>query len=311
MRRAVPFLGVVWGVSWGQAIWVEKAGEHSAPSFSAQVYRLSAERWVLFFKVNLAPWLPYVFDTTLSVRLQVQTKEGIIAETLFTLPAAPEWSGSIEGHFPERLAGQMTILYLSFPDAPGGVYHARVFWRSGYTPIWVEATSTILDLPVRLRTQSGETKLAMPGDSLWNLVFSPAKVDTTIPPPPYVLRSSKKSRLRVEIGCAWHLRGDTSTVFWTCREAPLPYAPSKGSSFTPSPSEWNTAYRLFSDIKPGERSDRGMVYLFYGLPPVRLHTPYQEIWVYPEAGLSFHFVWKGGTWELIRRLEYQSIWHRR
>ncbi|MCX8111779.1 MAG: hypothetical protein N3E49_01080 [Bacteroidia bacterium] len=311
MRRAVLFLGLALGFSWSQPVWIERQNEQVSPPLRAQAYRIGLDEWVLFLKVELEAWLPYAFDTVIPTKLQVYTEEGLAAETLITLPTVPQWKGSVKGRFPPSLGGEMTALYLSFPDAPQGTFHTRVYWRSGCTPIWVESETSILKPPIYLRNIKGEVWQASPGDSLWHVAFEAAKVDTTVPLPPYVLRTSKRPYPPAHMDCAWYLRGDTSSPFWTCEGEPFRYKLPKPSRTTPSLSDWRAAYRLFSDKKVGERTDRGLVYLFYGPPPLRLHTPAREVWVYPQEQVSYHFVWEKGSWRLIRRLEYQSVWKRR
>ncbi len=311
MKRAVRCVGLLLGSSLAQPVWIERASEHLAPPLQAQTYRLAPEEWVVFLSVNMESWLPYAFDTLIPVKFQIVAEEGMVAETIFTLPVASEWSGFVVGRFPARLAGQMTALYLSFPDAPTGSLHTRVFWRTGYTPIWIETARTSFQPPVRVRNLTAVLGWASPGDSLWHIAFQPAAVDTSIPIVPYVLRRPKRKPPITHSGGAWYLRGDTSMPFWESGKDPLRYEIPSGAPRQPASDDWYEARSLFSDKKPGERSDRGLIYLFYAKPPLRLHTPTREVWVYPQAGVSFHFIWEGGTWRLLRRLEYQSIWRRR
>lgn len=311
MRRAVICLVLAVGRAFSQPVWIERSSERASPPLQVQVYRLTPEEWILFLQVNMETWLPYAFDTVVPVRMQVHTEEGLAAETLLSLPAQPIWSGAVRGHFPSTLAGQMTVITLSYSDAPTGPFQTRAYWQSGYTTHWIESVTVMLAPPVRIYSLSGESWLALPGDSLWQMVFSPAAVDTSLPELPFVIRRGRRPPLPVPCKCAWYMRGDSSVIFWTCEKPFPPYRLPVASRNTPRAEDWQEAHRLFSDRKPGERTDRGLVYLFYGQPPLRLYTPTQEVWVYPREGVSFHFVWEKGTWRLLRRMEYQGLWNRR
>ncbi|MCS6894677.1 MAG: GWxTD domain-containing protein [Bacteroidia bacterium] len=312
MKQAVHYLLIVLGANYAQPLWIERAKEHQEPApFRAQVYHIGTQEWVLFIHVDMEPWLPYAFDTVLTAKLQVFTEKGLFAETLLTLPAINRWNGFLRGRFSESLSGQMTAIYLSSVDAPHEAYCTRAYWTSSRTTAWIEAESEILRPPIRVWNSDGQNWVIQPRDSLWGEFFTPASVDTSIPLPPYVLRSPKRARPPVQMNCAWYLKGDTTRIFWTCDER-RPFYPCPGASFEAPPAEmWREAYLRFSDRKPGERTDRGMIYLFYGPPNLRILSPKREIWVYPEENISFHFVWENGGWRLVRRLEYQSLWKRK
>lgn len=311
MRRVALYLALLVGDRYAQALWIERAADRLSPPAEVQTYRLSAEEWVVWVRLDLQGWLPYVFDTVLQVRLQAYTEKGIVVDTSFTLPTVPQWRGALRGRFPPALAGEMVSLYFSYSEAPSEPLHARTHWAAQSLPFWIESEAAHLRAPVRLQTVEGSIYEAMPGDSVWHLFFQAACVDTTRPLPPYLLSAPRKRPPCTEIGCAWHLRGDTTRVFWTCGERYLLYGAPGGSLPLPPLKRWQEAHRMFSQRKPGERSDRGMIYLFYGEPSLRLLTPTREVWVYPQENVSFHFIWEKGDWRLIRRLEYQGIWRRK
>ncbi|MEN3040761.1 MAG: GWxTD domain-containing protein [Bacteroidia bacterium] len=312
MKKLVLWLLIASGAKYAQPIWIERPkGAQEHPLFRVQVYHIGWSDWVLFLQVEAEPWLPYSFDTTLTVRLQVFTEKELAAETLVTLPAISHWEGFLRGRFPELLSGQMTAICISATDAPHEAYCTQAYWPSGRTMAWIEAAEAVLRPPVRVQTLGGESWVTSPGDSLWIEIFIPAAIDTSTPLPPYVLRSRQRRSSPVLLGCAWYLKGDTTRVFWTC-EAKRSFYPCPGATMSPPPPEtWSEAYLRFSDQKPGERTDRGMVYLFYGAPRLRLLSPRREIWIYPEENVSFHFVWEKGSWQLVRRLEYQNLWKRK
>ncbi|MCS7297982.1 MAG: GWxTD domain-containing protein [Bacteroidia bacterium] len=311
MKKAATWLLLSGGVSWSQPFWIERLSERFSPPFQAQVYRLSLDTWAIVLRIHMEAWLPYVFDTLIPLQLQISTAKGWTVETLITLPPVPQWEGSIIGRFPASLAGEMTTLSIHFSEAPEGPLYTRTHWRSGYTPIWIESVSCVLSPPVRLRSAEGRSWIASPGDSLWKAVLLPAEVDTSIPALPYLVGRHRRSPPLVGLDCAWYLRGDTTQVFWTCGENRLFYSLRGSRHTSPPPSRWQEAYQLFSDKKPGERSDRGLIYLFYGPPPLRLLSSHREIWVYPEENVSFHFMWEKGEWQLMRRLEYKAIWEKK
>ncbi|MCX7606648.1 MAG: hypothetical protein N2170_05205 [Bacteroidia bacterium] len=307
MRVAVLWLCLVL-VADAQDIWIERASPDMGSKFSVQIFRIDTSWWVLCLQVKLEEWLPYAFDTVISVSLRVQSEKGEAAETTFSLPARPIWEGSLGWYTSSISPGSMVALYLSCPEASEGPLYARALWPCICTPNWVETSTCVLRLPVKVRYRDVFVGQALPGDSIWSAIFVPADVDTTPPAPPYLLRPYRKRSKSVPSPCAWYLKGDSSRIFWTCRWPPANYASPGATLPPPSAEKWEVAFHRFSDIKSGERSDRGLIYLFYGTPPILLLTPVREVWVYPREGVSFHFFYEGGTWHLQRRLEYQSVW---
>ncbi|MEN2993568.1 MAG: GWxTD domain-containing protein [Bacteroidia bacterium] len=300
---------LVGGVNRAQGVWIERGAEREAPPLVGRLYRTAPREWVFYCQIRLEPWLPYVFEGKVPVLWSFTTAEGLKVDTLVHLPYEPVWAGAIQAHLPSEMAGNNLGVQASCTEAPGLSYYCNVWCPEGISRGWVEAFTPVLTPPVRVHLDS-LAGLARPGDSLWQRVFCPAQVDTTPPLPPYVVRRRRRPPKPVYLGCTWYLRGDTTQIFWTCSEPLPPYRlPSAAQK------HWRQraplAYQRFSAHKPGERSDRGLIYLVYGEPSLRLLTPQQETWVYLPLQLSFYFRAVGGDWELVRRLEYQGWWERR
>ncbi len=290
-----------------QELWIARSSEGWGTAFQAQVYRPTASEWALVLEVNMQRWLPYGFDTVIPLHLSVVGEKGLMAETTFTLPAQPVWRGPVAWQAPVALAGQVTALYLRCPEGPEDPLYTRAYWPEAITPDWVASPSLILSLPALLYTAQGETLRVQPGEPGWERAFLPARIDTSLPLPPYLLRK-KPPKVLVSSPCAWYLRGDTTRVFWSCPWPATSYPCPGASRPSPPDSVWKKAFAYFSDRKPGDRSDRGLIYLFYGEPTLRLLTPTREVWVYLRQEVSFHFSYRAGSWELLRRLEYQRLW---
>lgn len=305
MRRVAGLLALL-AVAKPQLLWIERSGEREKPPLLAQAYCVSPQEWVIVAELDLAPWLPYAFDTLLPVRVQLATEEGTFAETTLALPPISKWKGYWRWYLPGAPRQSWVALYAESPDAPEGPWFTRLRWPQKPLPLWVESASPHLSLPVRLH-EIGKSWIELsPSDSAWKRFFTPALVDTALPLPPYV-QKRPRSQI-VPCPCAWYLREDTTRVWWTCAWPHRTY-PAPGGSLPPPPeNRWEESFLQFSDRKPGDRSDRGLLYLFYGPPPVRLLTLQSEVWVYPDANASFHFVYEEGTWRLLRRLEYQGLW---
>jgi hypothetical protein len=99
------------------------------------------------------------------------------------------------------------------------------------------------------------------------------------------------------------VRGDTTQVLWTCGLAGPP--PKK---LNLPPTHRPDAQKHFSGFRPGDRTDRGLIYAKWGPPDLRLYTTSMETWVYARTKISFTFERKGHEWVLQRRLEYQAVW---
>lgn len=308
MKRAVLYGVALVALSKAQELWIARPSEGWDTAFQAQAYRIAENKWVLVLRAQVQPWLPYAFDTLMPLHLSLVAEGGVKAETTFMVPAQPLWQGFLEWTLPISLAGRMGALYLHCAEGPPDPLYTRVYWPEAITPTWVESPTSVLSLPVRLHTAAGETLWVQPGQPGWEKGFLPARIDTSVPLPPYVLRK-KPTKAVVPSPCAWYLRGDSARIFWSCAWPGTPY-PCPGAK-RPAPPEaaWKAASLYFSDQKPGERSDRGLIYLFYGEPTLRLLTPTREIWVYLHQEVSFHFSYRAGSWELLRRLEYQRVWN--
>lgn len=293
-----------------QVLWIERASEASSPPLQAQAYRISPEEWVFAVKLNLTSWLPYGFDSSVPIRAELIDEKGPLAETLFTVPLEPHWQGSWRWKLTHQPHSAWVGLQVSCPEAPEEPFFTRFVWPVELTGFWIESASTLLTPPVEVKRPDGTAEKVSPGQARWEAYFVPAPVDTSLPLPPYVLKRKKKPPF-VSSSCAWYLRGDTSRVFWTCRWPARPYAAPGGTLPQPAPDQWEAAFQRFSDRKPGDRSDRGLIFLFVGEPPLRLLTLSSEVWVYPEERLSFHFVYEEGSWKLVRKLEYQGLWKKR
>lgn len=291
-----------------QEIWIERSTERLPPKLSAQAFRLSSTEWVIVASLPLEAWLPYAFDSLLPVQARLVRDQTVLAETTLAFPTSHTWQGSWRWKLPLSQGGEWVGLYMSCPDAPEGPYFTRVFLPVVITSAWIEAPTPHLSNILQVCESEGKKIQLRLGDTLWRQYFSPALVDTSLPLPPYVLKTLKRS-VRSPSPCAWHWMGDTTRVFWTCFWPGNPYpAPGASSRTIPPIERWREAFFLFSEGKPGDRTDRGLVYLFWGPPPLRLLTLSSEVWVYPHENVSFHFVYRGGGWQLLRKLEYQAVW---
>lgn len=290
-----------------QGFWIERSEEWATQPLQAMAYQIAPQKWAVVASLALEEWLPYAFDTTIAVRFQLADEKAIVAETTLSLSARSHWQGYFFWQLPEKLKKNAFFLIATPTEGPESKYATWLFWPEAITPLWIEQATPFLGDSVRLHWGEGPARLSRRGDSLWQKAFRPALVDTSLPLPPYVLKKPKKTQ-KVFSPCAWYLGGDTSRIFWSCVWPGRPY-PAPGASFpAPPQSVGKEAFFRFSDIKPGERTDRGLVFLFLGMPSVRLRSPTQEIWVYPEREVSFYFSFSGGTWVLSRRLEYQALW---
>lgn len=295
----------IWSRSIAQEVWLHRGSEVSFPLLQARAYRISAKEWVLYMRADLERWMPYVFDSVFSVRLSLHSDKGLEAEATLTLPAQRHWQGAWRGELPPRLADKPFILRLSYPEAAEDFLFTWIYLPKGITGLWIASAENVFSTPVLIYDTLSKTYPLSAQDTLWLQFFEPAEVDTSAPLLPYIQRKLRKAKLSPHSG-AWYLRGDSSQVFWQG------YQPTRyGALANVADSLLQRAFQLFSDTKPGERSDRGLVYLAWGLPPVEILSPFHCIWVYPEKGLTFHFRWRRGTWQLDRRLEYQAAWQSR
>jgi hypothetical protein len=272
-------------------------------------YRITPQKWALVCALDLEEWLSYAFDSTIAVHFRLVDEKALVAETTLALPVAPRWEGYFFWELPKQPEKNAFFLLATLAEGPESSYAAWLSWPETITPLWVEKATPFLGDSVRLHWREGPALLSRQGDSLWQATFRPASVDTSLPLPPYVLKKPKKTP-KVFSLCAWYLRGDTTRVFWRCVWPARPYPAPGASLSSPPPNAWREAFYRFSDIKPGERTDRGLIFLFLGAPSVRLRSPTQEIWLYPEREASFYFSFSGETWVLRRRLEYQALWKR-
>ncbi|MCS7189320.1 MAG: GWxTD domain-containing protein [Bacteroidia bacterium] len=310
MRRVALWANLILIGAEAQPIWIERGSEVFSSSLLAQAYRISLSEWALVLEVHTENWLPYAFDTLLSLTLQIVEEKDTLAETTFVIPAALQWRGSLVGTFQNIRPGKATGLYVFPSDLPEQLAFTRVYWPAAITPTWIESATNIISSTITLCRKGMPPITATIGDSMWQAVLLPAKVDTTLPLPPYVIRKERKTSW-VPSPCAWSLKGDSTRIFWTCRWPPYPYeGAGLLSSSSISSEKWNTAFQRFSDKKPGDRTDRGLIYLFYAPPPVRLLTPTREVWIYPEKEVSFYFFLEEGSWKLRRHLEYQNLWRK-
>ncbi|MCS6789462.1 MAG: hypothetical protein NZ580_00570 [Bacteroidia bacterium] len=295
----------IWSRSIAQEVWLLRGPEVSYPPLQARAYRTTAKEWVIYLRADLERWMPYVFDSVFSVKITLHSDKGIEAEGTLTLPAQRHWQGVWRSELPPRLAGKPFILRLSFPEAAEDFLFTWIYLPKAVTGSWIASSDNVLSSFISLHDTFGRAYKISPQDSLWQIFLHPAEVDTSAPLLPYIQRKAEKSKPVPHPG-AWYLRRDSSQVFWHGYQ-PAPY------SLLPKVTDslLQRAFQLFSDTKPGERSDRGLVYLAWGPPPVEILSPFHRIWVYPEKGWSFHFRWRKGTWHLDRKLEYQAAWQNR
>ncbi len=273
----------------------------SSPALWTRTSRIDSTLWAWTIQVKLSDWEDYAFDTLIEVRFRLHSEEKkTYADTVIALPMGALWRGSFLWPLSSDLAAQWIYLEAAPKEVPELALYARVYLPAGIAKAHVESLSALLSLPTALRLRDGRSLSLTPQDTLWSQFFEPALVDTALPALPYVLTSTKVRWIRIP--CAWHLRGDTAQVFWTCG------LPAPTYTKRPNPT-WQTEARfLFSDRKPGERTDFGLIYTAWGPPPLRLYTTTYETWVYPAQKLSFQFQREGSTWRLQRRLEYQAVW---
>lgn len=268
----------------------------------AKAFRIDSLRWVVVGRVEMAYWLDYAFDSLIQVRFRLYGEDNqLLAETLLALSSQPTWQGHFHWSLSPTLSDKWVYLEV-FPEAfPEGACYTRLYLPGGIVQGYLLVTGAWLSPPITFFTLGGGAYQVMPGDSLWGVFFEPARVDTSWPPLPYVL--SKSTRRRVYTPCAWHLKGDTTQVFWTCT---LPGNPPKKLSLNPT---WRQeARQRFSALKPGDRTDFGLIYASLGPPDLRIYTTTLETWVYVRQKLSFVFDRQGQDWVLQRRIEYQAVW---
>ncbi len=272
------------------------------PPLEVKAFRIDSLQWAVVGRIEMANWLDYAFDSLIQVRFRLYGEDKqLLADTLLALPSQPTWQGHFHWLLSPALSDKWVYLEV-FPDVlPEGAYHTRLYLPAGKVEGYPLSPGAWLTPPITIIAMGVHTYQVMSGDSLWQVFFEPARVDTSWPPLPYVLRKSIPRR--VYTPCAWHLKGDTTQVFWTCA---LPGNPPKKLSLNPT---WRQeARQRFSALKPGDRTDFGLIYASLGPPDLRLYTTTLETWVYTRQKLSFIFDRQGQDWILQRRIEYQAVW---
>ncbi len=75
-----------------------------------------------------------------------------------------------------------------------------------------------------------------------------------------------------------------------------------------------TVNKLFTDFKPGWKTDRGMMYVVFGLPAEVYRTKNSEVWHYNnETRFEFTIIssfFAPQTYSLRRKKEYESLWYK-
>jgi GWxTD domain-containing protein len=77
--------------------------------------------------------------------------------------------------------------------------------------------------------------------------------------------------------------------------------------------------RYFSSYKEGWKTDRGIIYIVYGLPSTIYKTAQKETWIYGEENnilsVKFEFIrkespWSNNEYELVRSADFKNNWYR-
>jgi len=272
------------------------------PPLEVRAFRIDSLQWAVVGRIEMADWLDYAFDSLIQVRFRLYGEnKQLLAETLLALPSHTVWKGHFQWSLSPTLSDKWVYLE-AFPDGLAeGAYYTLIYLPGGIVRAYPLSEGAWLTTPITIITVEAQAYQAVPGDSLWRSFFEPAQVDTSWPPLPYVF--TKYAPRWTYTPCAWHLKGDTSQVFWTCT---LPGNPPKKLSLN---STWQLeARQRFASFKPGDRTDFGLIYASFGPPDLRLYTTTMETWVYTQQKLSFIFDRRGQDWILQRRMEYQAVW---
>jgi len=268
----------------------------------ARAFRIDSSQWTFVVQVEMGEWQDYAFDSLIQVQWRLYSEEGkLVAETLLLVPDTFSLPVHFRWHLPATLAGQWAYLE-AFPETISEkAYYTRLYLPGFRVQAYPLQPVSWINSPLLLMDKAEKVYQLSPGDSLWNVFFEPARVDTAWPLLPYTLDTYKPRWAYTP--CAWHLRGDTSQLFWTCE---LPGSPPKKLRLPPA--RRTDAQKRFAGLKPGDRTDFGLIYAKWGPPDLRLYTTSIETWVYTRARISFTFERKGQEWVLQRRLEYQAVW---
>lgn len=161
-----------------------------------------------------------------------------------------------------------------------------------------------------------DTFREVPLDS-FSLLLRPYLYDTSYPTAPHVWRRKSKTKSPLSNVGAWYLPG---LYVWQ-KDRPL-YPPykylQKQGALSDSLQElWLSrvkyAATTFSRTKPGERSDRGLIWIFMGPPSAILYAYHRQIWIYENLfgqTVFWEFSFEAEEWKLLRRSEYQPIWQK-
>ncbi len=272
------------------------------PSLEVRAFRVDSSWWAFVAHVDMGAWQDYAFDSHIQVQWRLYSEEGnLIAETLLSVPDTLSLQVHFRWRLPAALAAQWVYLEV-FPETlPEKAHYTRLYLSGLPVQAYPLQSGLWLHSPLRLMESAGKVHQLSPGDSLWEVFFDSARVDTAWPLLPHILTDYKPRWAYTP--CAWYIRGDTSQVFWTCG---LPGPPPKKLNL--SPTRRTDAQKRFAGFKPGDRTDPGLIYAKWGPPDLRLYTTSMETWVYTQARVSFTFERKGHEWVLQRRLEYQAVW---
>jgi len=272
------------------------------PPLEARAFRIDSSWWALVARMELKTWQDYAFDSHIQVQWRLYSEEGkLIAETLLSVPDTLYLLVHFHWRLPAALAAHWAYLE-AFPETlPEKAHYARLYLPAPLVQAYPLQPEPWLHSPLRLMERAGKVRQISLGDSLWEVFFEPAQVDTAWPLLPYILDDHKPRWAYTP--CAWYVRGDTTQVLWTCGLAGPP--PKK---LNLPPTHRPDAQKHFSGFKPGDRTDRGFIYAKWGPPDLRLYTTSMETWVYTRTRISFTFERKGHEWVLQRRLEYQAVW---
>ncbi|HCM77656.1 MAG TPA: GWxTD domain-containing protein, partial [Cytophagales bacterium] len=74
------------------------------------------------------------------------------------------------------------------------------------------------------------------------------------------------------------------------------------------------ANKFFTSYKEGWKSDRGMIYIIFGLPDEIRKTSQNEIWYYKDSRTKFVFIKKGSVYDpdyytLMRDDRFTQLWY--
>ncbi len=184
--------------------------------------------------MELETWQDYAFDSHIQVQWRLYSEEGkLIAETLLSVPD----TFSLLVHFRWRLSAGLAAhwVYLeAFPETlPEKAHYARLYLPAPLVQAYPLQPEPWLHSPLRLMERAGKVHQLSLGDSLWEVFFEPARVDTAWPLLPYILDGYKPRWAYTP--CAWVCAGRYHAGLldlWACwpstqKAQPFPRLPDR------------------------------------------------------------------------------------